>query len=171
MKILGQKYFTYQKECDFNWRNSKQSSWYHLKHFSIYGSPNNPLQFLNIYVSICLPTCLPTYLPTYLPSAISSNFWGGAGCLASIARRETVVQLESLRSTASPPQWCPEAKPRKMLAILHFKQLITSIYLSIYQSLCLSVFPFVCLFIYVLMHLCLQLFIYLCRSLFLIFNL
>ena len=55
-------------------------------------------------------------------SAVSSIFWGGAGFSMSVAKRKTVVQLGSLGSTVSPPQWGPGTKPQKILAILHSEQ-------------------------------------------------
>ena len=47
------------------------------------------------------------------------QFLGGAGFSTSVARRKTVVQLDSLGGAVSPPQWSLGTKPWKILAILH----------------------------------------------------
>ena len=49
---------------------------------------------------------------------IQQFFWS-AGFWTSVTRRKTVLQLESLRGAANPPQWGPETKPQKTLIILH----------------------------------------------------
>ena len=47
-------------------------------------------------------------------------FWD-AGFSTSVARRKTVVRLRSLGDAVNSPKTSPRVKPKKILAILHFK--------------------------------------------------
>ena len=70
---------------------------------------------------------LKKFLGVLLPSAVSSTFWGGDGFSISVARRKTVTLLGSPGSAVSPPQWVPDVKLQKTVAILHSEQLKTSL--------------------------------------------